>query len=86
MKVKVSSKGQISIPARFRKRLKVKPGDEISIIESGDNLIISAAREAAREELKILFNKLKGTWGDLDIDGADFVREIRKGGTRDAWQ
>ena len=85
MKVKVSSKGQISIPARYRKRLKVEAGDEISIIESGDNLIIYPDKTYGKEELADMFEKLRGIWRKMDLDGADYVREIRKGGTRDVW-
>jgi len=86
VKVKVSSKGQISIPARYRKRLKVEPGDEISIVESGDNLIIYPYKAPTNDELKDLFNRLNGIWRELNINGAEYVRSIRKGGTRDAWQ
>lgn len=85
MKVKVSSKGQISIPARYRKRFKVEAGDEISIIECGDNLIIYPDKTYDKEELADMFEKLRGIWRKMDLDGADYVREIRKGGTRDVW-
>ena len=86
MKVKVSSKGQISIPSRFRKRLKVEAGDEISVIESGDALIIYPDKTRNKEELLSLFNRLNGAWSDLEQDGIALVREMRKGGTRDVWQ
>jgi AbrB family looped-hinge helix DNA binding protein len=85
VKIKISSRGQIAIPARFRKKLKLQAGDELSIIESGDNLIISPPKETDQEYLEDLFNKLRGVWQDLDCDGVALVRSLRVGGTRDAW-
>lgn len=85
MKIKISSRGQIAIPARFRKKLKFQAGDELSITESGDNLIISPPKAADREHLDELFYKLRGAWRDLDYDGAALVRSLRSGGTREAW-
>jgi hypothetical protein len=35
--------------------------------------------------MKLLLLDLSGIWADMDLDGADYVREIRKGGTRDVW-
>ena len=40
VKVKVSSKGQISIPAKFRKKMK---SDYLEIIQEGDHLIVREA-------------------------------------------
>ncbi|MDW7738834.1 MAG: AbrB/MazE/SpoVT family DNA-binding domain-containing protein [Bacillota bacterium] len=85
MKVKISSKGQISIPVDFRRRMHVEPGDEISIIDSGDSLIIYPSKKYDPEELKNIFEELRGSWHDLEVDGAEYVRDIRKGGTRDVW-
>ncbi len=86
MKVKISSKGQISIPARYRKKLSVKTGDEVNIIESGDHLLIYPLKIQSKAELEKLFDSLKGVWSDMEQDGALYVREIREGGTRDVWQ
>ncbi len=86
MKVKISSKGQISIPARYRKKLSVKTGDEVNIIESGDHLLIYPLKIQSKAELEKLFDSLKGVWSDMGQDGALYVREIREGGTRDVWQ
>lgn len=86
MKVKISSKGQISIPTRYRKKLSVKTGDEVNIIESGDHLLIYPLKTHSKVELEKIFNSLKGIWSDMEQDGVLYVREIREGGTRDAWQ
>lgn len=35
--------------------------------------------------MRLLLIDLSGIRADMDIDGVDYVREIRKGGTRDVW-
>jgi len=85
VKVKISSKGQISIPACYRKKYSVKTGDEVNIIESGDHLLIYPLKIQSTAELEKIFNSLKGLWSDMEQDGAFYVREIREGGTRDVW-
>ncbi len=74
MKIKVSSKGQVSIPSDYRKKYNLETGDVITVNESGDC-----------NAMRLLLIDLSGIWADMDIDGADYVREIRKGGTRDVW-
>lgn len=39
----ISSKGQITLPARFRKELDLKPSDRVSIETSGDSIVIRKA-------------------------------------------
>jgi AbrB family looped-hinge helix DNA binding protein len=86
VKVKISSKGQISIPAHYRKKFSVKTGDEVNIIESGDHLLIYPLKSYAKTELENIFNSLKGIWSKMEKNGTVYVREIREGGTRDVWQ
>ena len=38
--IKVSSKGQIVIPAKWRKRMKIETGEELLIIDDNDVLVI----------------------------------------------
>jgi len=86
VKVKISSKGQISIPARFRKKLAVNTGDEVNIIESDDHLVIYPLKTLDKAELEKIFMALKGVWSDMKQDGSSYVRELREGGTRDVWE
>ena len=86
MKVKISSKGQISIPAKYRKKLAVDKGDELNIVESGDHLLIYPVKKYSTAELENIFKSLKGIWSDMAKDGVLYVREIREGGTRDVWR
>jgi AbrB family looped-hinge helix DNA binding protein len=85
MKIKVSSKGQISIPSDYRKKYNLEAGDVITVNESGDCLILYPDKTCDSNAMRLLLNDLSGIWADMDLDGADYVREIRKGGTRDVW-
>jgi AbrB family looped-hinge helix DNA binding protein len=85
VKVKISSKGQISIPAGYRKKLNVKKGDQINIIESGDHLLIYPLKKEDLAERESIYKKLAGIWQDMDQNGTAYVQEIRTGSTRDVW-
>ena len=52
----IQESGSVTLPAEFRKRYGLKPGDEISFVETEDGLLISP-REA-------LLNKLLDEIGD----------------------
>lgn len=49
--IKVTDKGQISLPIRMRDSLAIKQGDEVVIMKSNDTLIIKKVR---RDDFKDL--------------------------------
>lgn len=66
---KMSSKAQVVIPANFRKKLGLKPGDTLRFSIAGDKLV------AKKVDVNKLFDKyfgsMKGAWGN------DPVKTIR---------
>ena len=52
MSGKVTSKGQITLPAEVRKRLGVKPGDRIEFVESNTGNIEIVARRKGLADLR----------------------------------
>ncbi len=73
--VKLSSKGQIVIPAKIRKELKLSKGDKLLLERNGDTIILrpvvklSKLRgvdkiEGASEEIE----KIRGEW-DKEFEG-----------------
>ena len=40
IEAKVTSKGQITLPLRVRKRLKVGPGDSVVFVEADDKIVV----------------------------------------------
>ena len=77
LKIKVSSKGQIVIPAEIRKKFKVLNGGDL-ICEFKDNKIILTTEEQAfREKKKALLEFADEVAHDLEIkviDGMDGQR------------
>ncbi|MHA1730992.1 MAG: AbrB/MazE/SpoVT family DNA-binding domain-containing protein [Promethearchaeota archaeon] len=70
--VKVSTKGQITLPKRFRESLGLKPGDEALIVATPDGLLVKP---------KFVPNHaLRGILRDeIDIDRVEsFIDEERK--------
>jgi AbrB family looped-hinge helix DNA binding protein len=54
-RVKVSTKGQIVLPARLRRRYKIRPGDEVLVQEgAGGILVAPALKDPVKEGRGIL--------------------------------
>ncbi|MCL6560555.1 MAG: AbrB/MazE/SpoVT family DNA-binding domain-containing protein [Firmicutes bacterium] len=86
MKVKVSGRGQICLPGAYRKRLDIAPGDVLEVVESGGSLVLRPPRKKRnKKEVAVLLERTSGIWGKSAKDGAEIVREIRRGSTRDVW-
>lgn len=54
MKVKVSGRGQICLPAVFRKRFKIAAGDVLEVLESGGSLVLCPLRRKRTEKKRPL--------------------------------
>ncbi|MDD4767613.1 MAG: AbrB/MazE/SpoVT family DNA-binding domain-containing protein [Desulfotomaculaceae bacterium] len=73
--VKISSRGQIVIPAEARKNLNLKEGDILSCYVDEGKIIIKA------KSTKIKKGSVDETYGllsDLDYDLKDYVEQLRK--------
>lgn len=76
---RITSKGQITIPAEIRKKLNLKEGDKVIFIEEGDRIIFANSSMVALKEFQ---DKMKGVaeergiYGEEDVD--KLVREVRK--------
>lgn len=63
----ISSKGQITLPAEFRRQLKLKEGDKITIVKRANSIEIKASTydqefEELRKQAEVIMKK-NGTWG-----------------------
>lgn len=80
--LKVSSKGQISIPAKARKEMNIKYGDRLAYIVFGDTLVIKPIKMPSEEEFRNSLDEAQA-WAfsvgltEADID--DAIKEVRKG-------
>lgn len=53
---KVSSQGQVSVPAEIRKKLEVQPGAVLEWVDDGDTVVVRRKREMSWEVLhSVLF-------------------------------
>lgn len=50
---KLDERGRLVLPAEYRRRLGLKPGDEVAISEDGPALRIESRRDAARSLIGI---------------------------------
>lgn len=77
-KVKVSSKGQIVIPAEWRAKYNIKPGDELYLSEQGGELVLYPA---AADPIEAGTGLLRGK-DALTHTLLEFKREEKKRETR----
>jgi len=76
---KVSSKGQITIPAEIRKKLNLKEGDKVLFLEEGNRIIVVNASYVALKEIQEEMKNEKEKAGiKTEEDVLDIVKEIRE--------
>ena len=75
---KITSKGQITIPAAIRKLLGVKDGDKVLFVQDGDNVIMMNASLNALRKAQSEFQGVAKELGlENEQDVVDMVKDIR---------
>lgn len=75
---KVTSKGQITIPAAIRKLLGIKDGDKVLFVQEGNKVVMMNASVDALMEVQKAFQGVAEELGIDDEQGVvDMVKEIR---------
>ena len=76
---KVTSKGQITIPAEIRRRMGLKTGDKVLFVEDGDKVImINATMEAFREAQAAFAGEAERVGLKDEEDVVKMIKELRK--------
>ena len=75
--VRVQEKGQVTIPTKLRKKLNIKKGDTVMVIETKDGLLIKPAEIVLSEALDEMGKALKADDVTLE-EWIERGREIRE--------
>lgn len=76
---KVTSKGQITIPAEIRRKLHLKPGDKVLFIEEDDRVTVLNSSLAALTSIQRKMSNAASREKLSDEQSAvDLVRAVRK--------
>jgi antitoxin PrlF len=79
--LKVSSKGQISIPAKARKQMNIRYGDRLAYVVFGDTLVIKPVKMPSEEEFEQSLDEAQ-SWaasvGLTEDDITDAIADVRK--------
>jgi len=59
LKTRVSTKGQVVLPAKIRRRLGIQPGDELDAEVKGDQLILTSHKKR-RKKAKVVIDPVSG--------------------------
>jgi AbrB family looped-hinge helix DNA binding protein len=72
LSAKVSTKNQIALPSEARRRLGIQPGDRLSVVVRGDELVLRRRPARASERLHGI---ARGAYG---ADPAEYLRSLRR--------
>ena len=75
---KVTSKGQITIPADIRKRLRLKPGDKVLFLEDEGRVMIENSSLVALSTIQqAMADQARKAGVSTEDEVVDLVKEIR---------
>ena len=75
---KITSKGQITIPADIRKRLRLKPGDKVLFLEDEGRVMIENSSLVALSTIQqAMADQARKTGVSTEDEVVDLVKEIR---------
>jgi AbrB family looped-hinge helix DNA binding protein len=80
--MRVTEKGQVTIPKEIRDFLGIRPGSEVAFVRETDKvrLIVSSGEEAHERRMKRFRNALErmaGTFDSGGMDGKEYVDWLR---------
>ena len=76
LKIKVTSKGQITLPSETRRRLNIREGDTLEATIRSGSLVLTPRKS---ERPQGVAESTAGTWNDFKMSGAEFTRSLRQG-------
>jgi AbrB family looped-hinge helix DNA binding protein len=79
--MRVTTKGQVTIPKDIRDHLGIKPGSEVEFVREAEKVRLVAADEATSEErltrFRAALERMAGTIDSGGMDGKEFVDWLR---------
>lgn len=72
----ITSKGQVTIPAALRRKLRMQPGGKVRFVPKGKQVLLEAVQE---EPIDTLFGLLRAPKGRSIPDGANIHQLAAKG-------
>lgn len=71
--LKISPKGQLTLPQSLRDRLNVQPGNRVSVAATEDGVLQVSNKSPMAE----FYGKFQGAWTTPGQDAADYARQLR---------
>ena len=78
--VKVSSKGQIVLPAKLREKAAIKKGAFLIVNLVGDKVVIEPLNKPKKDNWQQILQETAGIWPDID---PGYVNELRLAAKKD---
>jgi AbrB family looped-hinge helix DNA binding protein len=83
--MRVTTKGQVTIPGPIRRKLDIQPGDDVRFVEEGDRVVVLKANLDVEEEaarFEHLLDQLTGLARDSGVTSTDEALDILRGSDR----
>lgn len=80
MPTRISSKGQVTIPAEIRKQVNLKTGDMVDIKTGEEGTIILypyLEKHDSISQVEGIIQESAGIWSSLEESGEEFVQRLR---------
>ena len=80
MPTRISSKGQVTIPAEIRKKISLKTGDLVEIKTGEEGTIVLypiLEKPDLVSQAEDIIQESAGIWNDLEESGGEFVERLR---------
>lgn len=83
--MRVTTKGQVTIPGRIRRKLNIRPGDEVAFVEDGDKVVVlktSHGVEEAGARFESLLDELAKLGANSEFRTTDEALDVLRGADR----
>lgn len=80
VETRISSKGQVTLPATVRKKLGLRTGDVLKVVFSEDGKVILGRKMDSRKDPTTALEALRktaGLWKEMSESGEEFVSQLR---------
>ncbi len=73
----MSTKGQVVIPAKMRKKLHIQGGSKLIVVQDGDNILLKPIAKPRDDEFKDIIKLAEQIRNELNLNESDISEAIK---------
>ena len=75
--MRVTTKGQVTIPKEIRDRLGIGPGSEVEFVERDDGIFLQKQADSSGRTFEERVASMSGTCETMGMDGKEYIEWLR---------